>query len=156
MLTVIWTFINMLNWDRIASFLNSLCTYRELRPAPAALRFGMGCPGDLVEQGVAFLASLARVFTEKLTQQNWKLLFKLHIGEIVGKVKNKKSFLLHFSFIIIFQKIFLIIWKGILDPIYDPKWLQFSWFCWFPTQKSIFINFGRTNMKTTFGESCSP
>ena len=40
--------------------------------APAALPFGVVCPGDLADQGVLILASLAQVFTEKLTRQNWK------------------------------------------------------------------------------------
>ena len=78
----------------------------------------MGCPGDLAQQGVVILASLARVFTEKLSRQNWKSFFKLHIGEIVWKVKNKKV-----SSCIFLLLLFL---KGILDQFYDPKWLPFS------------------------------
>ena len=73
-----------------------------------------------------------------------------------GKSSMQKSFLLHFSFIIVFQKICWIFWKGIFDPFYDPKWLPFSWFFDFLTQISIFTNFGRTNMKITFDKSCSP
>ena len=31
----------------------------QLRPAPAAVPFGVGCPGDLAQQGVVILAVLA-------------------------------------------------------------------------------------------------
>ena len=43
---------------KIGSLLNCLCTSKELRPAPAALFFGVVCPGDPVQQGVALLVLL--------------------------------------------------------------------------------------------------
>ena len=67
-----WDLYRAVELRKIASLLNSLCTSRELRPAPAALPFDVVCPGDLADQGVVILASLAQVFTEKLTRQNWK------------------------------------------------------------------------------------
>ena len=57
-----------------------------LKRAPAALPFGVGCPGDLGQQGVVILAFLARMFHEILAWQNLKEFFRLHICEIVGKV----------------------------------------------------------------------
>ena len=64
----------------------------------------MGCPGDLAQQGVVIVASVAHVFTEKLSRQNWKSFFKLHLGEIVGKVKNKKVSSCIFLLLLFFRK----------------------------------------------------
>ena len=57
-----------------------------LKRAPAALRFVMGCPGDLAQQGAVILAFLAQDFPEILAWQNLKEFVRLHIGEIVKKV----------------------------------------------------------------------
>ena len=64
--------------------------FMYLKRDPAALRFGMGCPGDLAQQGVVILAFLARVFPEILAWQNSKEFLRLHIGEIFEKVQCQK------------------------------------------------------------------
>ena len=130
-----------------------------LKRAPASsgratLRYGMSW-GPSATGGCNSSFSSSSFHWEIVTAK-LEIVFKATYRWNRGESEKQKSFLLHFSFIIIFQKIFLNIWKGILDPFYNPKWLPFSWFFGFLTQKSIFINFGKTNMKTTFGESCSP
>ena len=47
-------------------------------------------PGNMADQGVAFLACLAKILTEKLLWQNLKELLTLHTGKIAGKGKYKK------------------------------------------------------------------
>ena len=83
-------FIYLLNWERIAIFLNCLCTLKELQPAPAALPFGEGCLWDLPQQWVVILAFLAQVFIEKLWCQNFSEIFRLHRVDIVDKAQHQK------------------------------------------------------------------
>ena len=44
-LTHIVMYIHIFKWERIASFLNCLYTWKELRPASASLFVGVVCPG---------------------------------------------------------------------------------------------------------------
>ena len=130
-----------------------------LKRAPASsgratLRYGMSW-GPSATGGCNSSFSSSSFHWEIVTAK-FEIIFLVPYRWNRGECEKQKSFFLHFSFIIIFQKISLIFWNGILDPFYDPKWLPFSWFFGFLTQKSIFIIFWRTNMKTTFGESCSP
>ena len=95
----------------------------------------MGCPGDLAQQGVVIVASVAQVFTEKLSRQNWKSFLKLHIGEIVGKLKNKKVSSCIFILLLFFRKF--------------PLWFEkVFWIC-FTTPSGYhfhdFLGFGHTN-----------
>ena len=47
----------------------------QLRPREP---FGVGCPGDLAQQGVLILPFIARIFHEILAWQNLKEFFRLH------------------------------------------------------------------------------
>ena len=51
-------YIHLLNWHRIASILNCLCTLKELLPAPAALFFSVVYPRGPAQQGEALLVLL--------------------------------------------------------------------------------------------------
>ena len=69
----------------ISSLLNCLCNQKELSPSMAAPFFGVICPGDMADQGVACEAFVAQIFTEKMLWQNLKEFFKLCIGKIAEK-----------------------------------------------------------------------
>ena len=130
-----------------------------LKRAPASsgratLRCGMSWGPSATGDCISSFSSSS--FHWEIVTAKLEIAFKATYRWNCGEIEKQKSFLLHFSFIIISQKISSIVWKVILDPFYDPKWLPFSWFFGFWTQKSIFINFGMTNLKTTFGKSCSP
>ena len=74
-------------WKSIKPFM-----YLNRTPVSSGLLpFGVGCPGDIGDQGVTLLAFLAQIFTEKLIWQNWRgKQIRLHIGKIVRKVWLKK------------------------------------------------------------------
>ena len=128
-------YIHLLIWERIASFLNCLCTLQKLWPATAALFFGVVCPWDMADQGVAFLAFLAHIITEKLLWQQFWEGFNLHIGQIARKGQYKK-FPLAFLFISFFlQKICRVVSSGTYNLFYDPKWLPIFMIFWLHNQK---------------------
>ena len=93
-------YINFQSLKRIESFLNCLCTKKELRTAPAALFFDVVCHGDMADNGVAFLAFVAQIFTEKLQRQNSKNVQTSYGKKNCKKESIQKSFHRHFCFII--------------------------------------------------------
>ena len=84
-------------------------------------------------------------------------IFQAAYRSYCGKSLKLKKILFAFIFLIIII-FFLLFWNffsGIDSLSYNHKWLRVSWLYDFLTQILIFTNFGRTNMKTSFDESCS-
>ena len=136
---------------------SKLFTYLKRAPASsgrALLRCGvsLGPSGS----GGSNSSGSSSVFHWENVMAKFERIFLASYRWYRGKSSMQKSLLLHFSFIIFFQKIFWIFCKGIFDPFYDPEWLPFSWFFNFLKQISRFTIFGRTDMKITLDKSCSP
>ena len=130
-----------------------------LKRAPASsgratLRCGMSWGPSATGGCISSFSSSS--FHWEIVTAKLEIVFKATYRWNRGESEKQKSFLLDFSFIIIFRKIISIVWKVILDTFYDPQVVTIFMIFGFRTQKSIFINFGTTKMKTTFGKSCSP
>ena len=136
-------------------FQNGLQVFKTLgKRAPASSGHALlrwVCPGDMADQGGAFLAFLAQIFTETLLWQNLKELFRLHIGKIAGKGQYKKSFVSYF-FLEHLQSCF----SGFRSLLQPNGVTIFMCFFYLATQISMFTIFLSTCMKIVFDKSFSP